>query len=367
MCLEIPTILQGDCRQLLIDSVPPKTIDLVFADPPYNLQLQQDLWRPNMTKVDGVNDAWDKFEVVRGENHTDFSAYDRFTREWLSGAQRVMNDSATIWVSGTYHNIFRVGAIMQDLGFWILNTITWYKHNAMPNFRGTRLKNDVEFVIWAKKSEHSRYTFNHHEMKRFNYGKQLGSVWTIPVCAGDERLKDADGKKVHSTQKPEELLTRILIASSKPGDVVLDPFLGSGTTAAVAKKLHRRWIGIERETEYLEAAQRRIDAVEPLPLDDDVLHHKTRLSRVHIRELLAHGYLQAGQKLILDKPTCTAVLLDDGQIQVDDLIGSIHSVGSRLKQTPSCNGWTHWFYRDESGDLHVLDTLREKFRREMKC
>lgn len=365
--MRLDQILQGDCRHVLLENIPPKTVDLVFADPPYNLQLQHELWRPNMTKVDAVDDEWDKFDVVRSQNHTDFSTYDSFTREWLSAARVVMKDTATLWVSGTYHNIFRVGAIMQDLGFWILNTITWFKNNAMPNFRGTRLKNDVEFVIWAKKSEKSRYTFNHHEMKQFNDSKQLGSMWAIPVCAGDERLRDDDGRKAHPTQKPEELLKRILIASSKPGDVVLDPFLGSGTTAAVAKKLHRHWIGVERETSYIQAALRRIDAVIPLEANDALLHHNLPKQRVHVRELLKHGYLSAGQELFLDKPACVAVLLENGHIRVNDLTGSIHKLGATLKRVPTCNGWTHWFYRDQNNELLPLDNLREKFRLEVSA
>ena len=218
-------IIKGDCIETL-QKLPEGSVDLIFADPPYNLQLQQDLWRPNHTHVAAVDDKWDQFD--------DFAAYDAFTRSWLLAARRVMKKTSTIWVSGTYHNIFRVGNILQDLDFWILNTITWFKPNAMPNFRGTRLKNDVEFVIWAKYSEKSKYTFHHHLMKQFNDSKQLGSVWTIPVCGGAERLKDETGKKLHSTQKPEELLKRIILASSNVSDVVLDPFLGSGTTAAVA-------------------------------------------------------------------------------------------------------------------------------------
>src|SRR5712691_7012705 len=219
--LPINQILKGDTLTVL-PALPKASIDLIFADPPYNLQLQQELWRPNLTQVDAVDDDWDQFD--------NFAAYDEFTRAWLKAAREVMKDTATIWVSGSYHNIFRVGTIMQDLGFWLLNTITWFKPNAMPNFRGTRLKNDVEFVIWAKRSEKARYTFNHHQMKQFNFGKQLGSMWEIPVCGGQERLKDSEGKKLHPTQKPEELLKRIIVASSKPGDIVLDPFLGSGTT-----------------------------------------------------------------------------------------------------------------------------------------
>jgi modification methylase len=357
MTQELPLnqILRGDTLDVLT-TLPPASVDLVFADPPYNLQLHQDLWRPNQTQVDGVDDAWDQFE--------DFAAYDAFTRAWLEGARRVMKDTASIWVSGTYHNIFRVGSIMQDLGFWLLNTVSWHKGNAMPNFRGTRLKNDVEFVIWAKRSETSRYTFNHHLMKQFNEGKQLGSVWAIPVCGGPERLKDADGKKLHPTQKPEELLKRIIVASSRPGDVVLDPFLGSGTTAAVAKLLHRRWIGIERDPIYIEAAQKRIDNVQPMLFDELGEYMPTeKPSKVAFSELLKQGYLEPGQTLYLDGPESTAVILEDGQLRSNGFTGSIHRVGAQLKNSPSCNGWVHWQYIDEAnGTKRPIDYLRNQIR-----
>jgi DNA modification methylase len=353
--LPLDTILQGDSVELM-QSLPDRCIDLIFADPPYNLQLQNDLWRPNLTQVDAVDDEWDQFD--------DFAAYDTFTRGWLTEARRVMKDTATIWVSGTYHNIFRVGTIMQDLGFWILNTVTMYKHNAMPNFRGTRLKNDLEFVIWAKRSEKSRYTFNHHQMKQFNAGKQLGSMWAIPACGGAERLKGADGKKLHPTQKPEELLKRIIVASSNVGDVVLDPFLGSGTTAAVAKRLHRHWIGIERDEDYIAAAHRRIKGTRRLGQQELARYiAEGKAARIPFGTLLKEGHLQAGQILYLDAPAATAVILDDGRIQANGYVGSIHRVGALLKNATSCNGWTHWHYEDsESGARLPIDVLREKIR-----
>lgn len=357
--LPLNQILQGNSLDILA-SLPPASIDLIFADPPYNLQLQRDLWRPNQTQVDGVDDEWDQFE--------DFAAYDNFTREWLTGARRVLKPTGTLWISGTYHNIFRVGQALQDLGFWILNTIAWFKPNAMPNFRGTRLKNDVEFVIWAKYAEKSTYTFNHHHMKQFNDQKQLGSVWTIPVCAGSERLKDADGKKLHPTQKPEALLKRIILASSLPGDVVLDPFLGSGTTAAVAKQLRRRWIGIEREDIYIRAAQARIDSVQMLALDDPLIASSIREKTVRIpfTALLEHQYLRPGQPLYLDTPECTALILEDGRIQANGVSGSIHRLGAHLKGVPSCNGWLHWYYADEtSGERRLLDNLRNQVRQKL--
>ena len=354
--LPINQILHGDTLAIL-PTLPAKSVDLIFADPPYNLQLQQELWRPNLTRVDAVDDEWDQFH--------DFAAYDAFTRAWLQAARRVMKNSATIWISGTYHNIFRVGNILQDLGFWILNTVTWHKVNAMPNFRGTRLKNDVEFVIWAKRDEKSRYTFNHHQMKQFNGSKQLGSVWTIPVCGGPERLKDADGKKLHPTQKPEELLMRIIVASSKAEDVVLDPFLGSGTTAAVAKQMHRKWIGIERDPVYIEAAQARVDSVQPMLLVDlEGYSPQEKPSRVPFKVLLQEGYLQPGQVLYLDSPESTAVILENGDIQSNGYTGSIHRVGALLKHAPSCNGWMHWQYVDEaSGGRQPIEVLRRKIRK----
>lgn len=349
-------ILQGDTLEIL-PTLPKASVDLIFADPPYNLQLQQDLWRPNLTLVDPVDDDWDQFESM-----TD---YDDFTRRWLQAAREIMKETATIWVSGTYHNIFRVGAIMQDLGFWILNTVSWFKPNAMPNFKGTRLKNDLEFVIWAKYSANSRYTFHHHQMKQFNDGKQLGSMWTIPVCAGEERLKDEHGKKLHSTQKPEELLKRIILASSKPGDLVLDPFLGSGTTAAMAKRFHRRWLGIEREDIYVSAAQKRIDLVEPISFDDPLIQDalKKKPQQIPFGMLLEQNYLSPGQELILDKPESRAVILENGRLKVNGFTGSIHKLGAHLKKVPFCNGWVHWQYIDpDTGQLLPIDTLRQHLR-----
>lgn len=356
MNLSLNRILSGDALDIL-PTLPEECVDLIFADPPYNLQLKDDLWRPNLTKVDAVDDGWDQF--------ASFAEYDAFTRAWLSGCRRIMKDTATIWVSGTYHNIFRVGAIMQDLGFWILNTVAWFKPNATPNFNGTRLKNDVEFVIWAKKSETSRYTFHHHRMKPFNDfspDRQLGSVWKIKATGGPERLRDGEGRKLHSTQKPEELLTRIVLASSSPDDVVFDPFLGSGTTAAVAKRLRRQWLGIEREPDYIAAAQQRMDAVEPLPPDHPLIAVPSKPARVAFSELLDAGYLQVGDRLVLDKPECEAVILADGRLQTGDLLGSIHRLGARLKGVPSCNGWMHWHYRDADGQLQPIDALRAKYR-----
>lgn len=339
-------------------TLPGASVDLIFADPPYNLQLQQELWRPNLTRVDAVDDAWDQFGSSAKES---FAAYDAFTRAWLTAAQRVLSKRGTIWISGTYHNIFRVGMHLQDLGFWILNTITWHKTNAMPNFRGTRLKNDVEFVIWAQKTQGGSYTFNNHLVKRYNEGKQLGSVWQIPACGGTERLKDADGNKLHPTQKPEALLERIIAASSHPGDLVLDPFMGTGTTPTVAKRLHRRYVGIELDPVYYEVACQRVEQAESLPDDDPLVQPPEATPRVPIRALIEAGLLTPGMSLLLDRPECEAILRADGQLQAGDLVGSIHKLGALLKGTPSCNGWRHWRYRDQEGMMHELDDIRQTF------
>ncbi|MFN8530481.1 MAG: DNA methyltransferase [Anaerolineae bacterium] len=351
----VDRILHGETGALLA-TLPPNSIDVIFADPPYNLQLQRDLWRPNLTRVDAVDDAWDQF--------ADYAAYDTFTQAWLMAARAALKPSGTIWVSGTYHNIFRVGAIMQDLGYWILNTVIWHKPNAMPNFRGMRLKNDVEVVIWAKKAEKGAYTFDHHGMKTFNKGKQLGSVWSIPLCGGAERLRDADGKKLHPTQKPEALLERILLASSRPGDLVLDPFLGSGTTAAVAKRLHRHWVGIERELVYVEAAQKRIDAVVPLPIDDPrLMQFAAKTERIAFKRLIEKGLIQVGQRLRLNDPAVWAIVLDDGHLCLENgMVHSIHRLASSLKGVQSCNGWQHWLYETSNGQWEPIDTLRRLYR-----
>ncbi len=347
-------LLLGDSLALL-PTLPDESVDVIFADPPYNLQLGGELWRPNLTKVNAVNDAWDKF--------ASFDDYDAFTRVWLAECQRIMKARSSIWVSGTYHNIFRVGTILQDLGFWILNTVTWFKPNAMPNFNGTRLKNDVEFVIWAKKSERAAYTFNHHVAKQFNdfapY-KQLGSVWRINACGGGERLKDAHGVKLHSTQKPAELLKRILLISSHAGDMVLDPFSGTGTTAAVAKQLRRHWCGIERDPTYHAAALERLARVTPLPPDAPLLVTPHKSARVSVQRLIMLGILRTGQNLYLDHPACEALLLENGDVRCGDIVGSIHKVGRMLKHTPACNGWKHWSIIDADGQRVLIDTLRQK-------
>ena len=345
-------ILQGDCVDVL-NSLPERSIDLIFADPPYNLQLQQELYRPNMTRVDAVNESWDHFE--------DFAAYDTFTRSWLGACRRVLKEDGTIWVIGTYHNIYRIGAIMQDLGFWFLNDIVWIKTNPMPNFRGVRFTNAHETLLWASKTQEARYTFNHHAMRHLNDDLQMRSDWLMPLCPRSERLRQ-NGHKAHPTQKPEALLYRILLATSNPGDVLLDPFLGSGTSAAVAKKLGRRWIGIERESDYIRLAQERIDAVVPLLPDEAVLkvaHIRPR--RMPLGQLIESGLLTPGQILYFRRERQQkASLRADGRLLLDGSEGSIHQLGSQLMGGSPCNGWEHWYFEGPDGDLHPLDELRQK-------
>jgi DNA modification methylase len=357
--LNVDSIYHGDCREVLAQ-LPPQSVDLIFADPPYNLQLRQELWRPNMTRVDAVDDAWDQF--------ADFATYDQFTREWLSACRRVLKETGTIWVIGTYHNIYRVGALMQDLGFWILNDVVWIKTNPMPQFRGVRFTNAHETLLWCARSrQQKRYTFHYHAMKHMNDDKQMRSDWELPLCTGAERLK-VNGTKAHTTQKPEALLYRVILASSNPGDIVLDPFFGTGTTGAVARRLNRRYIGIEREPAYVEVARERIAAVQPTTFNDDELYGRlqTRRSapRLPFAALLEHGLLLPGQTLYFrQRRDQAATVLADGTLRAaDGTIGSIHKLGAYLGQLPSCNGWTHWYYQDEHGTLVVIDALRERLR-----
>ena len=361
--LELDRIYTGDCIEVLA-GLPEKSIDLVFADPPYNLQLQSTLRRPNLSVVDAVDDEWDRF--------SDFAAYDAFTRAWLSACRRVLKDDGTLWVIGSYHNIYRVGSILQDLGYWILNDVVWVKTNPMPNFRGVRFTNAHETLLWCKKSkDQRRYTFNYHAMKAFNNDKQMRSDWQLALCTGRERLRVAD-EKLHPTQKPEALLYRIILASSNPDDVVLDPFFGTGTTGAVAKKLGRHFIGIERDEAYVRGAQARIETIQRPILPPQVLGcYATKRSapRVAFAALLENGLLLPGQRLYfrgqLDK---WATILADGSLQLaNGERGSIHQIGARVGQLPACNGWEDWYYEDECGQLIVIDALREQVRRELSA
>ncbi|MDY7523571.1 site-specific DNA-methyltransferase [Sphingomonas sp. 10B4] len=349
--LPLDQILRGDCIAAM-RALPAKSVDLIFADPPYNLQLGGDLSRPDGSHVDAVTDEWDKFDSL--------SAYDKFTREWLAEAKRILKDNGAIWVIGSYHNIYKVGAAIQDLGYWILNDIVWRKTNPMPNFKGTRFTNAHETLIWASMGEKSRYTFNYRSMKTLNDELQMRSDWEFPTCGGQERLK-RDGVKVHPTQKPEALIYRILLACTKPGDVVLDPFFGTGTTGAVAKRLGRHWIGIERESDYIAAAEERIAAA--LPLDESAL--KTMQSpkaapRVAFGTIVENGMLVAGAVLVDAKRRYSVTVRADGSVISGDQTGSIHKLGSVLQGAPACNGWTFWHHETPEG-LKPIDTLRQTY------
>jgi len=349
--LPLDTILEGDCIAEMA-RMPDKSVDMIFADPPYNLQLGGDLFRPEGGRVDAVDDAWDKFESL--------ATYDNFTRDWLEQARRVLKDDGTIWVIGSYHNIYRVGSLLQDADFWILNDIVWRKSNPMPNFRGTRFTNAHETLIWCAKGEKARYTFNYRAMKALNDDLQMRSDWLLPICAGPERLKGGDGSKAHPTQKPEALLYRILLACTKPGDVVLDPFFGTGTTGAVARRLGRRWIGIEREAAYVKVARERIAST--LPLDESAMKtvlDKREQPRVAFGVLVESGLVPAGTSLTDAKRRWIASVRADGSIACDGHSGSIHKVGAALQAAPSCNGWTFW-HVVEDGSLTVLDAVRQR-------
>ena len=355
--LPLDSILSGDCVEEM-GRLPSGSVDLIFADPPYNLQLSGGLTRPDQSVVDAVDDAWDQFDS--------FAAYDSFTRAWLTEARRVMKPDATIWVIGSYHNIFRVGAILQDLGFWILNDIVWRKANPMPNFRGRRFTNAHETMIWAGRGpETKKYTFHYEALKAGNEDCQARSDWFLPLCTGNERLKDEDGNKAHPTQKPEALLQRVLLSSSNPGDVVLDPFFGTGTTGAVAKQLGRHFIGVEREAAYRKVAEARISAV--IPIDPDLLRQpaaKREEPRVAFVTLVENGMLRPGDVLTDAKRRHTAVVRPDGQIQGNGIVGSIHKIGALVQGLPACNGWTFWHFAT-AAKLDPIDVLRAQVRKQM--
>jgi site-specific DNA-methyltransferase (adenine-specific) len=351
--LPLEQVLVGDSVNLL-ESLPEKSIDLIFADPPYNLQLSQELYRPNMTRVDGVDAGWDQFSSLE--------EYDVFTRAWLSACRRVLKETGTIWVMGTYHNIYRVGSIMQDLKYWFLNDIVWVKANPMPNFRGVRFTNAHETLLWAQKNKGAKYTFNHYAMKSMNDDLQMRSDWELPLCNGKERLR-VKGQKAHPTQKPEALLYRVILSSSKAGDVVLDPFFGTGTTGSVAKKLKRHWIGIERDASYVDLARERIAAVDPGLYSEDVYVFPSRRDRPRVAfgKLLESGLIKPGQLLYFGVDgKVTAIVRADSSLQCNGWVGSIHAVGRRLKNAP-CNGWEHWFYDDEKNERQPIDRLREAY------
>ncbi|MCR9109954.1 site-specific DNA-methyltransferase [Marivita sp. XM-24bin2] len=354
--LPINTILAGDCIDIM-NGLPAASVDLIFADPPYNLQLKGDLHRPDNSRVDAVDDEWDQF--------SSFKAYDDFTRAWLKAARRLLKPDGAIWVIGSYHNIFRVGASLQDAGYWILNDVVWRKSNPMPNFRGKRFTNAHETMIWASKSEGAKYTFNYEALKALNEGIQMRSDWVLPICNGGERLKDAAGEKAHPTQKPQALLHRVLVGSTKPGDVVLDPFFGTGTTGAVAKMLGRDWIGIEREEKYREVAEQRIASVRRL--DKAALETTTSKRaepRVPFGQLVERGMLRPGEELLSMNGRHKAKVRADGTLIGNDIKGSIHQVGAHLEGAPSCNGWTYWCFKRD-GKTVPIDVLRQQIRSEL--
>jgi modification methylase len=349
--LPLDQILLGDAGQML-RMLPDASVHCVFADPPYNLQLRGELRRPDDSLVDGVDDDWDKF--------TDFAAYDAFTQDWLSECRRVLRKDGTLWVIGSYHNIFRIGAILQNLGFWVLNDVIWRKTNPMPNFRGRRFTNAHETMIWAAKRPDSRYKFNYQSMKSLNDDLQMRSDWSIPLCTGGERLRNAHGLKLHPTQKPEALLHRVILASTAPGDIILDPFLGTGTTAAVAKRLHRHFIGIERHPAYVEAAWGRLNAEAPAPpnaVNSPPTGRDT--PRIPFGSFVENGTLKAGTKLMDRTRRVGAEVTADGNLICGAYRGSIHKVGAAVQNAPSCNGWTYWHF-ERDGSLLPLDILRKE-------
>lgn len=364
--LEIPSstpALQRDVIHIgesleVLKSLPDQSVDMVFADPPYNLQLGGDLLRPDNSKVDAVDNDWDQF--------ASFEAYDAFCRQWLRECRRVLKDDGAIWVIGSYHNIFRLGVAIQDLGFWVMNDIIWRKANPMPNFKGTRFTNAHETLIWAVKAKgQKRYTFNYDALKAFNDDTQMRSDWTIPLCTGEERLKDENGNKAHPTQKPESLLYRVILACTKPGQTILDPFFGTGTTGAVAKRLGRHFVGIERDETYAKHAQARIDAVRPALSDDlQIMGSKKAEPKVPFGALVEAGLLQPGDTLYCPKGVKQARVRADGSLVHGALSGSIHKLGAMLEQAPACNGWTYWRFKSDSG-LKPIDDLRARIRSDM--
>ncbi|MDH5722553.1 MAG: DNA methyltransferase [Alphaproteobacteria bacterium] len=354
--LSTETILTGNCVELM-NSLKKKSVDCIFADPPYNLQLNNELHRPNNSKVDAVDNDWDQFESLK--------SYDDFTREWLDAARNALNPDGSIWVIGSYHNIFRLGYILQDMGFWILNDVIWRKSNPMPNFRGRRFTNAHETLIWASKTQKSKYFFNYDAMKSLNEDLQMRSDWYLPLCTGHERLKDVDGKKAHPTQKPESLLHRVLMASTRKGDTVLDPFFGTGTTGAVAKKLGRSFIGIERDETYAAFAKERIAAIDPLK--DNLIETLTKREqpRIPFGSLIEQGLIKPGSVLTDSKKRHKVTVHADGSViaqnRIDKTRGSIHKVGAAVQNAPSCNGWTFWHYQKD-GKHFPIDNLREQIR-----
>ena len=351
--LDINTIHLGDCVELL-KQVPDNSVDLIFADPPYNLQLSGELYRPNQTKVDAVNDAWDKFDSKED--------YDKFTELWMKECHRILKNTGSFWVIGTYHNIFRVGTILQNTGFWMLNDVIWVKPNPMPNFKGTRFNNAHETLIWATKSKSSSYTFHYHSLKAMNDDLQMRSDWWIPICQGEERIK-VNGQKAHSTQKPAELLLRIILSTSNPNDIVLDPFSGSGTTAAVAKRLGRRYIAFDRENFYVQVAKDRLEKINPI--EKQLLEYRieTKKPKVPFGSLIEKGYVKIGEYLYSKDGKTFAQVNADSTISKDEITGSIHNVSATILKKTSSNGWSYWYVKREN-KLISIDELRYDYERQ---
>jgi len=359
--LPLDQVILGDCREIL-ESLPAESVDVIFADPPYNLQLQQELWRPNMTLVDAVDDDWDRFES--------FAAYDQFTREWLAACRRVLKQTGTLWVIGSYHNIYRIGAILPDKGFWILNDLVWEKLNPMPNFRGVRFTNAHETLLWVQKEKGAQYTFNYQAMKDLNEGVQMRSDWRLPICTGKERLR-VNGQKAHPTQKPEALLYRVLLSSSNSGDTILDPFFGTGTTGAVARRLHRHFIGVERSPFYVEIARQRIEAVTQLEFDPAIFYtlNPRKQARIPFGTLIEYSYLEPGQTIFYGttpefaaREEHPARILADGSLEYQGQRGSIHQIARTIRQGPA-NGWDFWYFKDPvTGRVQSIDQLRQNYR-----
>lgn len=351
------TIINDDCVKVM-NEMEENSVDLIFADPPYNLQLGVALTRPDNSNVNGVYEEWDNFESL--------AAYDEYTRNWMTAARRVLKDDGAIWVIGSYHNIFRVGYILQDLGFWILNDIIWNKVNPMPNFKGTRFTNAHETLIWACKNPNSKYTFNYEAMKALNEDTQMRSDWQISLCTGKERLKDENGDKLHPTQKPEGLLYRVIMASTKVGDTVLDPFFGTGTTGAVAKKLGRNYIGIEKDAAYVAGAAKRL--AEVVPVENEICleySSKKRQPRIPFGNVIERGLLSPGDVLYDANRKHCAVVRSDGTLKNEITEGSIHQVGAAAQNAPACNGWVYWHFENENKELVSIDELRQKVRVEI--
>lgn len=350
--MKIDEVLCGNCLDVL-KTIPDKSVDLVFADPPYFMQTDGELLRNTGEVFAGVNDEWDKFESL--EN------YDKFCASWLSECKRILKDNASIWVIGSFQNIFRLGYIMQHLGFWIINDIIWAKTNPVPNFKGTRFCNAHETLIWCMKNKNSGYTFNYKTMKFLNANKQDKSVWNIGLCIGNERLKDTTGKKVHSTQKPELLLEKIILASTKENDLILDPFFGTGTTGAVAKKFARHFIGIEQNEKYVNIAKSRIRQISPVLNDITLNKLEIKPPRVSLKKLLGAGFLQIGQKFYDKNKNIICSLISDEKVSDESDILSIHQMAAKHLNRANYNGW-NYFYILNNDKLVSIDKLRYLYK-----